>query len=87
MFWRHVDCECSDPTMPPTRHLLLYSKNLAIKATQMKTTSLLRPVLASPKWYFPYDIVFDIKTTSYRLDTRKENRFRFLIAKISLPSL
>ena len=26
--------------------------------------SLLRPVFPSPKWYFSYDIIFDIKTTS-----------------------
>ena len=28
------------------------------------TTSLLRRVFPSTKWYFPYDIKFDIKTTS-----------------------
>ena len=28
------------------------------------TISLLRLVFASPKWYLPYDIIFDIKTTS-----------------------
>ena len=31
---------------------------------EIKTTSLLRPVFASPKWYVPYDILFYIKTTS-----------------------
>ena len=35
-----------------------------LRPLKIKTTSLLRPVIASPKWYFPYDIIFDIKTTS-----------------------
>ena len=30
---------------------------------EIQTTSLFRPDFASPKWYFPYDVVFDIKTT------------------------
>ena len=35
-----------------------------LRPPKIKTTLLLRPVFASPKWYFPYDIIFDIKTTS-----------------------
>ena len=35
-----------------------------LRPLKIKTTSLVRPVFASPKWYFPYDIVFDIKTIS-----------------------
>ena len=42
----------------------MYSKILQLRPTKIKTISLLRPVFASPKWYFPYDIIFDIKTTS-----------------------
>ena len=34
------------------------------RAPRIKTSSLLRPVFASPKWYFSYDIRFDIKITS-----------------------
>ena len=34
-----------------------------LRPPEIKTTSLLRPVFASPKWHFPYDILFNIKTT------------------------
>ena len=37
-----------------------------LRPPNIKTTSLLRLVFPSPKWYFPYDIIFDIKTTSLR---------------------
>ena len=51
-----------------TRHTWNYehgnhSKMSLLRPLEIKTTSLLRPVFASPKWYFPYDISFDIKTT------------------------
>ena len=42
----------------------IYSKMSLLRPPNIKTTSLLRPVFASPKWNFPYDIVFNIKTTS-----------------------
>ena len=35
-----------------------------LRPPNIKAASLLRPVFPSPKWYFPYDIIFDIKTTS-----------------------
>ena len=35
-----------------------------LRPPKIKTTSVFRPVFASPKWYFPYDILFDIKTIS-----------------------
>ena len=35
-----------------------------LRPLKIKTTSIFRPVFASPKWNFPYDIIFDIKTTS-----------------------
>ena len=35
-----------------------------LRPLKIKTTSLFRPVFASPKSYLPYDIVFDIKTTT-----------------------
>ena len=41
-----------------------YSKMSLLRPLEIKTTSLLRPVFASPKRYLPYDIIFDIKTTS-----------------------
>ena len=41
-----------------------YSKMSLLRPPSIKTTSLLRPVFASPKWYFLYHIIFDIKTTS-----------------------
>ena len=37
-----------------------------LRPLENKTTSLLRPVLVSPKWYFPYDCVFNIRTTSLK---------------------
>ena len=40
-----------------------YSKMSLLRPLEIKTTSLLRPVFASPEWYFPYDISFNIKTT------------------------
>ena len=40
-----------------------YSKISLLRPLEIKTPSLLRLVFASPKWYFPYDIVFDVKTT------------------------
>ena len=43
--------------------IFTYSK-ISLLRPKIKTTFLLRPVFASPKWYFPYDIIFDIKTTS-----------------------
>ena len=33
-----------------------------LRPPNIKTASLLRPVFPSPKRYFPYDILFDIKT-------------------------
>ena len=36
---------------------------LLLRPLKIKTTSLLRPVFTSPKWNFPYNILFDIKTT------------------------
>ena len=41
-----------------------YSKMSLLRSLEIKTTSLFRPVFASPKWNFPYDILFDIKTIS-----------------------
>ena len=41
-----------------------YSKISLFRSLEIKTTSLFRLVFASPKQYFPYDIVFDIKTIS-----------------------
>ena len=41
-----------------------YSKMSLLRPPNAKTTWLLRPVFSSSKWYFPYNIVFDIKTTS-----------------------
>ena len=41
-----------------------YSKISLLRPPKIKITSLLSPDFASPKWYFPYDIIFDIKTTS-----------------------
>ena len=41
-----------------------YRKMSQLRPPKIKTTSVFRPVFASPKWYFPYDILFDIKTTS-----------------------
>ena len=35
-----------------------------LRTLETKTYLLLRPVFASPKWYFPYDIIFDIKNIS-----------------------
>ena len=35
-----------------------------LRPPNIKTTSLLRPVFPSPKWYLPYDIIFGFKTTS-----------------------
>ncbi|MEW8486793.1 MAG: hypothetical protein AB2705_16550, partial [Candidatus Thiodiazotropha sp.] len=35
-----------------------------LRPPNIKTTSLLRLVFPSPKWYFLYGITFDIKTTS-----------------------
>ena len=43
--------------------LYMYSKISLLRPLKIKTTSLFRPVFASPKWHFPYDIVFDNKTT------------------------
>ena len=40
------------------------SKMSLLRPVENKTTSLLRLALTSPKWYFPYDYIFDIKTTS-----------------------
>ena len=34
-----------------------------LRPLKIRTTSLLRPVVASPKWNFPYTISLDIKTT------------------------
>ena len=42
----------------------VYSKIPLLRPPNIKTTSLLSPVFPSPKWYFSYDIIFDIKTTS-----------------------
>ena len=42
----------------------MYSKMSLLRPPNIKTTSLLRPVFSSPKWDFPYDIMFDNKTTS-----------------------
>ena len=42
----------------------IYSKISLLRPLEIKTTSLLRPAVASPKWYFPYDIVLDIQITS-----------------------
>ena len=44
------------------RHM--YNKMSLLRPPNIKTTSLLRLVFPSPKWYFSYDIIFDIKTTS-----------------------
>ena len=44
--------------------LYLYSKILLLRPPKIKTTSLLSLVFASPKWYFPYDIIFNIRITS-----------------------
>ena len=41
-----------------------YSKMSLLRPPNIKTASLLRPVFASPKWYFHHAIMFDIKTTS-----------------------
>ena len=46
------------------REVVEYSKMPLLRPPNIKTTSLLRPVFASPKWYFPYSIISDIKTTS-----------------------
>ena len=42
----------------------MYSKILLLRPPKIKTTSLLCPAFASPKWYFPYDIIFNFKITS-----------------------
>ena len=44
--------------------ITMYSKMLLLRPSNIKTTSLLRPLFASPRWYFLYHIIFDIKTTS-----------------------
>ena len=44
----------------------VYSKISLLRPLEIKTTSLLRLVFASPKWYLPHDIVLDIKTTTLR---------------------
>ena len=41
-----------------------YSKISLLRTPKIKTTSLLRPVFASPIPYFPYDIISDSKTSS-----------------------
>ena len=41
-----------------------YSKISLLGPLQIMITSLLRPVFSRPKWCFPHDIMFDIKTTS-----------------------
>ena len=35
-----------------------------LRLLEIKTTSPIRPVFPSPKWYFPYDIIVDFKITS-----------------------
>ena len=40
-----------------------YSKMSLFRPLQIQTTSLFRPIFASPKIYCPYDVAFDIKTT------------------------
>ena len=43
---------------------IICSKISLLRPPKIKTTSPLRPVFTSPKWPFPYDIIFDIKITS-----------------------
>ena len=39
-----------------TIHFIMYSEISLLRPPKIKTTSILRPVFASPKWYFQYDI-------------------------------
>ena len=41
-----------------------YSKIPLLRPLEIKTTSLFRPVFASPKWQLPYGFIFNMRTTS-----------------------
>ena len=44
--------------------IMLYSKISLLRPLEIKTTSLFRALIASLKWHFSCDFIFDPKTTS-----------------------